>query len=93
MRGAAGGRFVSLVSESDGGNRSKGVDLGASRVVEVGSLIAASFCCGAEMLGVFSSKVGNGLALLSWAFGSIPADSNNGEVPNEKTGEADEAAG
>ena len=31
--------------------------------------------------------------MLSWAFGSVPADPNNGDVPNEKTGGADEAAG
>ena len=44
LRGAAGGRFVSLLNELDGGNRLKGVVMGADGVVEVGGLVAASFC-------------------------------------------------
>ena len=93
LTGAAGGGFVSLVSGFEDGNRLEGVDTVADGVVEVVGSIAASFSCGLEILGLVSSKAGNGFALLSWAFGSLPADPNNGEVPNEKTGGADEAAG
>ena len=82
-----------MASECDGGNRLKGDDSETGGVVEVGGLIAASFCCRAEMLGAFSSDVCNGFALLPCDFDSVLADSNNGEVAKEKTGGADEAAG
>ena len=81
------------MSGSDVVSRLKGVGLGIDGIVEVKGLIAASFCCRSEISGGFSSKVGKSFALLSWAFGSVPADPNNGEVPNEKTGGANEAAG
>lgn len=93
MRGVAGGNFVSLVSGFDGGKRLKGDDMGTDGVVEVGGSVTASFCCGVGILGLAFSKIGNKLALLSWAFGSVPADPNNGDVSNEKIGGADEAAG
>ena len=93
LKGAAGGWFISLMSRSDGGNRLKGVDSEVNAVVGVGGLIAASFCCGAEALGDFSPEICNSLTLLSWTFGSVAADPNNGDVSKEKTGGTDKAAG
>ena len=95
LEGATGGRFGAVVSEWDVGNKLKGVGLGADGVdgvVEVGALIAASFCCGVETVGVLSSEIFNGFALLSSALATVPADANKGDVPNEKTGGADGAA-
>lgn len=93
LRGAARGTFVGSAIGFDGGDGLKGVDLGLDGVVDVGGLSAASFCCGAEGLGRSSGEFCTAVTLLSWAFDCVPADPNNGEVPNENTGGADEAAG
>lgn len=93
LRGAAGGRSVSFGSGFDGGNGLKGVNLGVDGGAETIGLIAASFCCGAEIVGFFPSDIRDGSALLSWAVGPAVAGPNSGDVPNEKAEGAETAAG
>ena len=62
-----------------------------SKKPELGSLIAASFCCGAGIVRSLLSRLCNGFDLVSWDLEFPSADPNNGEVPNEKAKGADEA--
>lgn len=83
---AAWERFDSFVTAFDGADRLKGLGSGLDGMTELGNLMAAAFCCGAEILRPSFWGTCNRFDVVSWDFEPVAVGPNNGDVSNEKIG-------